>query len=321
MAKPDSIFDRPVLQANKYRLISLGLLMLAIYVVLPQLRIFGGGLRLIEQADTKLVLAALGCVVLTYFSAALTYWFLALHRISYGKTFVVELAGAFINRLLPAGIGAMGLNYLYLQANRHSRSQAATVVAVNNFMGLAGHLLLLALLLVTVPGQSRHWHLDLSVRSWWLVLVVVLIIVSLVLSSKHLKLVLQQFGRSFIRNLRSYHSRRKRLLLALGSSILLTLLHVLGLWLCAHALGLRLSLMDSLLVLTAGISLGVAVPTPGGLGGVEAGLVGGLVATGLSSPEALTVTLLYRLLTFWLPLIAGGLAFISLRSRRLLNLT
>jgi uncharacterized protein (TIRG00374 family) len=49
--------------------------------------------------------------------------------------------------------------------------------------------------------------------------------------------------------------------------------------------------------------------TPGGLGFVEAGLVGTLTLAGVSGPDALASTLLYRLLSFWLPLPAGAVAY------------
>ena len=45
----------------------------------------------------------------------------------------------FINRLLPAGIGAMGVNYLYLRKNKNTKIQAASVVAINNLLGGIGH--------------------------------------------------------------------------------------------------------------------------------------------------------------------------------------
>jgi uncharacterized protein (TIRG00374 family) len=73
-----------------------------------------------------------------------------------------------------------------------------------------------------------------------------------------------------------------------------------------------------LIVLTIGVAGGTAVPTPGGLGGAEAGLTAGFVAYGLTSNRALAVTLLYRLLTYWLALVIGALAFSVARRLRYL---
>jgi uncharacterized protein (TIRG00374 family) len=55
--------------------------------------------------------------------------------------------------------------------------------------------------------------------------------------------------------------------------------------------------------------------TPGGLGFVEAGLVGTLTLAGVHANDALTATLLYRLVSYWLPLPAGGIAYLLFRLR------
>jgi uncharacterized protein (TIRG00374 family) len=55
--------------------------------------------------------------------------------------------------------------------------------------------------------------------------------------------------------------------------------------------------------------------TPGGLGFVEAGLVGTLTLAGVPGHEALTATLLYRLVSYWLPIPVGGVAYLLFRRR------
>lgn len=55
--------------------------------------------------------------------------------------------------------------------------------------------------------------------------------------------------------------------------------------------------------------------TPGGLGFVEAGLVGTLTLAGVPGSHALAATLLYRLVAFWLPIPAGGVAYVVFRRR------
>jgi len=52
-----------------------------------------------------------------------------------------------------------------------------------------------------------------------------------------------------------------------------------------------------------------AAPTPGGLGAVEAALIGGLVAAGLDNTVAVPAVFLYRLFTFWIPILPGWLSF------------
>jgi len=70
-----------------------------------------------------------------------------------------------------------------------------------------------------------------------------------------------------------------------------------------------------LLAYTSGELLALIPFTPGGLGFVEAGLVGTLALAGVPGHDALAATLLYRLAAYWLPIPAGGLAYILFRRR------
>src|SRR5439155_1267434 len=70
-----------------------------------------------------------------------------------------------------------------------------------------------------------------------------------------------------------------------------------------------------LLAYAAAKLLGLIPLTPGGLGFVEAGLVGTLTLAGVSGPGAVAATLLYRLVAFWLPIPAGGVAYVLFRRR------
>jgi putative heme transporter len=55
------------------------------------------------------------------------------------------------------------------------------------------------------------------------------------------------------------------------------------------------------------------LPLPGGIGGVDGGMIGAFVAFGVSGSLALIAVLVYRLLSFWLPSIPGAIAYFQLR--------
>jgi uncharacterized protein (TIRG00374 family) len=84
---------------------------------------------------------------------------------------------------------------------------------------------------------------------------------------------------------------------------------------CLAAVGARPHPSLVLLAYVAGALLAMVPFTPGGLGFVEAGLSGMLVLAGVSAQQALVGTLAYRLVSFWLPLPAGGIAYILFRRR------
>jgi uncharacterized protein (TIRG00374 family) len=59
--------------------------------------------------------------------------------------------------------------------------------------------------------------------------------------------------------------------------------------------------------------LGNLLPMPGGVGGVEGGMIGALVAFGVDGGLAVVAVLTFRAFTFWLPLIPGVIAYFQLR--------
>jgi uncharacterized membrane protein YbhN (UPF0104 family) len=59
--------------------------------------------------------------------------------------------------------------------------------------------------------------------------------------------------------------------------------------------------------------LGGLLPLPGGVGGIDGGLIGALIVYGTPAATTAAAVLAYRVILFWLPLIIGGIAFASLR--------
>jgi uncharacterized membrane protein YbhN (UPF0104 family) len=55
------------------------------------------------------------------------------------------------------------------------------------------------------------------------------------------------------------------------------------------------------------------IPLPGGIGGVEGGTIGALIAFGAQASLAILGVLAYRLISFWLPTLPGGIAYLRLR--------
>jgi glycosyltransferase 2 family protein len=105
---------------------------------------------------------------------------------------------------------------------------------------------------------------------------------------------------------------RKRDPLLIGGAIGYWLFDNLVLLAAFHALGEAPPLIIVLQAYLIG-QLGGALPVPGGLGGIDGGLIGTLIVYGVPAAEAAAAVLLYRVVLFWVPLIMGVPAFISLR--------
>ena len=92
--------------------------------------------------------------------------------------------------------------------------------------------------------------------------------------------------------------------------------YALALAVSAKAFGVDVSFIDVFAVYLGGTAVAAASPTPGNVGAVEVALSAGLVAVGVPSGAAVAAVLIYRLLTFWLPLVPGFIAFRYLQAKQ-----
>jgi uncharacterized membrane protein YbhN (UPF0104 family) len=83
-------------------------------------------------------------------------------------------------------------------------------------------------------------------------------------------------------------------------------------WATFHAFGYSPPIAIVLMAYLIG-QLGGALPLPGGLGGIDGGLFGTFVVYGTPAAVTAAAVLAYRVILFWLPLLVGAVAFLSLR--------
>jgi uncharacterized protein (TIRG00374 family) len=84
---------------------------------------------------------------------------------------------------------------------------------------------------------------------------------------------------------------------------------------CIWATGTKPQPSLVLLAYAVGGLLGLIPITPGGLGIVEAGLSGMLILAGIPGGAAVLATLAYRIISYWLPALAGPVAYMLFRAR------
>ncbi|HSX31463.1 MAG TPA: YbhN family protein [Candidatus Saccharimonadales bacterium] len=272
-------------------------------------------LQVARAASTTWLAAALLGAALTYCIAAGIYGVLALHRLRYRQTIVVELATAFVNRLLPSGLGGLGLHGLYLYRRKHTAAEATVVVSINNLIGMVAHLVLLAGVLCFYPGVLQRFIDGNRSLFNWRIGAGVAILVAAALMLPVIRHKLASFAQTVLASLRKM--RPPKLLLALLLAALLTTTYTCVLWAVCHSLQLSLNVLQVFIVFSLGMLTSTATPTPGGLVGAEAGLFAGLVAYHVAAPPAGAAVLLYRLLTYWLPLLPGLFMLWLARRRQL----
>jgi len=84
------------------------------------------------------------------------------------------------------------------------------------------------------------------------------------------------------------------------------------LWACFHAFGA--SPPKGVIVMSYFVGmLGNALPLPGGIGGVDGGMIGAFTAFGVDVELSVVAVLAYRAFAFWLPTLPGAVAYLQLR--------
>lgn len=124
---------------------------------------------------------------------------------------------------------------------------------------------------------------------------------------RRLRTTVFSFLRSALGEARSVHSRPARALALWGGSLAFPLLQAAGLTAVGQAMDLPVAPTHMTLAYLAATAAVAVVPTPGGIGSVEAALIVALVAAGGPVAAATAVVLAYRIITVWVPLVPGAL--------------
>ncbi|MFL6076803.1 MAG: flippase-like domain-containing protein [Mycobacteriales bacterium] len=275
--------------------------------------------KVVREAQWGWAGVALGAAGLTYLGAGLSLMGFVPERLSLWRTTLAQLGASFVKLVTPAAVGGVALNTRYLQRAGIAPGLAAASVGVAQLSGLAFNIVLIGLfgyLTGTGTGSAE----DLAPSSRALVLIGTLLVVGAaagllppvrrLLASRVKPLFTGVWPR-----LLDVVQRPVKLGMGLGGSLLLTLAFMLCLYTSVLAFGGRVGFATVALVFLTGNTIGSAAPTPGGLGAVEATLAAGLTAAGLTGDVAVSAVLLFRLLTFWLPVLPGWLAFTWLTQR------
>ena len=89
-------------------------------------------------------------------------------------------------------------------------------------------------------------------------------------------------------------------------------LNIAMLWACFHAFGTPPPQAVIVMAYFVGM-LGNLLPVPGGVGGVDGGMIGAFTAFGVGVELSVVSVLAYRAFAFWLPTLPGAVAYFQLR--------
>ena len=277
--------------------------------------------KMLQSTDWRWGLAALALSALTYVGAALSVSGFVTERLSFVRTLLVQLASSFITLVTPAAVGGAALNVRYLQRRKIPAPAAVASVGVSQVVAFALHVLLLAVF-AAIAGTGANDPLNPPSWAYFVVAgLVALACLALAVpaSRRMLRARLSPTFGQVLPRLLEVAQRPRKLAEGIGGALLLNVTYILCLVACVAAFGGPLPVVKLTLVYLTGVTIGSVIPTPGGLGAVEAALTAGLIAAGVPSTVAVSAVLLFRLLTFWLPVPAGlgGIALPGAPSRTL----
>ncbi|MEV6819285.1 lysylphosphatidylglycerol synthase transmembrane domain-containing protein [Nocardiopsis dassonvillei] len=275
----------------------------------------------IGRADPVWTLAALAASVVCTLSAAMILIGFVPVPLPWWRTVMVQYAGSFVRIAAPAGLGSLAINTRFVTREGVSTSLALSAVGLTQLVGFLVHVPLL-LVCAYLTGTS-YWTGFTPSPTVVVISVAGTAVVGVVLLLPRLRHALGARIRPYLRGvlprLLDMLQSPSSLLLGFGGTLLITAAFVLCLQFSVLAFadpGAQVSLVAVAVVFLAGNAIGSAAPTPGGLGAVEAALIGGLTTVaGVPAAVALPAVLLFRLLTFWLPVLPGWGAFSYLQRR------
>ena len=273
--------------------------------------------------------ASWGWVALTFIFAQLPMvaeaWALlgaVVGDLPFGRCVALETSNSF-TALVGGDVAVFALRVRFFQRQGHDAEAAVSAGAIATTASWTAKSLLF---LIAVPFAAGSFHAPSSSggsqNAVWIILVVILaagIAAALVALVPRLRRLASSKIRPHLvniwANVKTIATEPRKIVYVLGGSTLSQLLVVLALGTSLHAVGEHASIATLITVNTLAAIVGGAVPVPGGLGVVEAGLIAGLTSAGIPQDQAVAAVLIQRFCTAYLPPVWGFLTLTWMRRR------
>ncbi|OBG36281.1 lysylphosphatidylglycerol synthase transmembrane domain-containing protein [Mycobacterium sp. E3198] len=306
----DQIKSETITRFTRRQVIQLVLLVALVYVAYPFISTMPTFVSQVSKANWWWALLGLLISALTYVGAAAALWASADESVVFWKLSIAQVANTFAATTTPAGVGGLALSTRYLQKGGGlSAVRATTAVALQQAVQVIMHLVLLILFSLVAGASMDLSHYVPSATVLYLIAGVALGIVGTFLLVPRLRRWLATDLRPRLKevtgDLVEVAREPKRLGLIVLGCAGTTLGAALALWTSVEAFGGGATFVTCTVVTMVGGTLASAAPTPGGVGAVEAALIGGLAAFGIPAATGVPSVLLYRVLTCWLPVFVG----------------
>jgi len=283
--------------------------------------LIGSGARQMLTADPWWLLTAVATTGLGWVAVSFARQGTVLERLPARRLFATQFAAGAANHLLPSGIGASAVNIRFMTGCGLTPARSSAALALYFLAEAVTRIVLLLVLLTAFPEALRVGPLlperTAGLVVWAAVAGAAVLVAGLLLIGR-VRRVIRDFLRTALADARSLHLRPSRALALWGGSLAFPLLQASGLVAVALALELEVWPPHVMLAYLAASAVAALVPSPGGIGSVDAALVIALVAAGAPVEAATSTVLAYRFITLWLPLVPGALVLGALVRSKIL---
>lgn len=305
----DQIKAATITRFTRNQVIQLVLLVALVYVAYPFISTVPTFFSALRTADWWWALLGLAVSALTYVGAATALWACADGLVSFKNLAIMQVASTFAATTTPAGVGGLALSTRFLQKAGLGAVRATAAVALQQTVQVISHVALLIFFTAAAGASADLSHFVPSATVLYLIAGLALGLVGAFLFVPRLRKWLGTAVRPRLRevmgDLVALAREPKRLALIVLGCAATTLGAALALWASVEAFGGGTTFVTVTVVTMVGGTLASAAPTPGGVGAVEAALIGGLAAFGVPAAVGVPSVLLYRVLTCWLPVFIG----------------
>lgn len=305
----DQIKAETITRFTRIQVIQLVLLVALVYVAYPFISTVPAFFSELRTANWWWALLGLAVSALTYVGAAAALWACASGSVSFRNLTIMQVANTFAATTTPAGVGGLALSTRFLQKGGLGALRATAAVALQQSVQVITHVGLLIFFSVIAGTSANLSHFVPKTTVLYLIGGVALGIVGVFTFVPKLRRWLGTELRPRVKELggelAELAREPKRLAIIVAGCAATTLGAALALWASVGAFGGGTTFVTVTVVTMIGGTLASAAPTPGGVGAVEAALIGGLAAFGVPAAVAVPSVLLYRVLTCWLPVFVG----------------
>ncbi|TDE08779.1 lysylphosphatidylglycerol synthase transmembrane domain-containing protein [Jiangella asiatica] len=276
--------------------------------------------QLWSQIDWRWLFVAVVLMFTSFVGATLALMGFVPERVGFWRIMGAQISLGFLKLVAPATVGIVAINIRVLTKAGVAAPLAAASVAANQVGNVAITFPTIGILGL-VTGSSAAPDIDPSVNTLVIVLVVLAAAAVLALIPPvrtRLRALWSDFAERGLPRLLDVLSNPRKLLVALGGILLQSASLILCFYTCLLAVGGAANIAALAVVQLVGNTLGMAVPTPGGLGAVEAALTAGVSTLGVGATTAVTAVLVFRLVSFWLPILPGWVLWTQMQKRDLL---